>query len=102
MEKIEPMPLAATKRALPKVDETAAEVRACVAISQTSEKQPASTHDEEPQLVSHGYENIRFWRLRRGKLHCCGLPLQHEGGVLFLCLVRRRGWNLMRRVGGGV
>ena len=55
-----------------------------------AEKQPASTHDEEPQLVSHGYENIRFWRLRKRKagqgrkLHVCGMPLQHHEGEMFL------------------
>ena len=43
---------------------------------------PAEGH----QLVACGYENVRFWRLRRGKLHCCGIPLQHEAGTLFLCL----------------
>ena len=54
-----------------------------------SEKQ-AGAADEEPQLVSHGYENIRFWRLRRRtsgsgrKLHVCGMPLQHHEGEMFL------------------
>ena len=43
---------------------------------------PAEGH----QLVACGYENVRFWRLRRGKLHCCGIPLQHEAGTLFLCI----------------
>ena len=41
---------------------------------------------ESMVLISCGYENIRFWRLRRGKLHACGMPLQHEEDCLFLSI----------------
>ena len=41
---------------------------------------------EAMQLVSCGYENVRFWRLRRGKLHACGMELQHEQETLFLSI----------------
>ena len=56
-----------------------------------SEKAPGTNHElEDPTLVSHGYENVRFWRLRRRKggqgrkLHVCGMPLQHHEGEMFL------------------
>lgn len=56
-----------------------------------SEKAPGTNRElEDPTLVSHGYENVRFWRLRRRKggqgrkLHVCGMPLQHHEGEMFL------------------
>ena len=57
-----------------------------------SEKAPGSAHEEEdPTLVSYGYENVRFWRLKKAgkgsqgrKLHVCGMPLQHHEGEMFL------------------
>lgn len=42
--------------------------------------------NEAMQLITCGYENVRFWRLRRGKLHSCGTDLQHEEGCLFLSI----------------
>ena len=52
-----------------------------------AEKAPGTNRDlEDPTLVSHGYENVRFWRLRRGKLHACGMELQHEDECLFLSI----------------
>ena len=56
-----------------------------------AEKAPGTNRDlEDPTLVSHGYENVRFWRLRQRKgdqgrkLHVCGMPLQHHEGEMFL------------------
>mgnify|MGYP002630165639 CR=1 FL=1 len=40
--------------------------------------------EEEVQLISCGFENVRFWWLRRGKLHACGTALQHHEGQMFL------------------
>ena len=58
-----------------------------------AEKAPGTNRDlEDPTLVSHGYENVRFWRLRQRKgdqgrkLHVCGMPLQHHEGEMFLDL----------------
>ena len=47
---------------------------------------PAGGSAEEPQLASCGFESVRFWRVKRGKLHCCGLPLQHHEGEMLLDL----------------
>ena len=41
---------------------------------------------ESVQLITCGYENVRFWRLRRGKLHACGMELQHEEDCMFLSI----------------
>ena len=44
------------------------------------------TDSHSVQLITCGYENVRFWRLRRGKLHACGMELQHEEGTMFLSI----------------
>jgi len=51
-----------------------------------SEAAQAGGGGEEVQLVTCGFENVRFWRLRRGKLHACSMPLQHHEGEMFLDL----------------
>jgi len=52
-------------------------------------------------LVSVGYENVYFWRLRRGKLCGCALPLQHHEGSMMLDLaVDARASHTLPAVGG--